>query len=85
MKREYTTREARNNMAEIINSAGFGKERIILTRRGKGLVAVVPIDDLEYLERLEDLADFQSAEVALTDPANEKRVPWEEVKKALKL
>jgi prevent-host-death family protein len=85
MKREYTTREARNNMAEIINSAGFGKERIILTRRGKGLVAVVPIDDLEYLERQEDLADLQSAEVALTDPANEKRVPWEEVKKALKL
>jgi prevent-host-death family protein len=85
MKREYTTREARNNMAEIINSAGFGKERIILTRRGKGLVAVVPIDDLEYLERQEDLTDLQSAEVALTDPANEKRVPWEEVKKALKL
>jgi prevent-host-death family protein len=85
MKREYTTREARNNMAEIINSAGFGKERIILTRRGKGLVAVVPIDDLEYLERLEDLADLQAAEVALADQTNEKRVPWEEVKKALKL
>jgi prevent-host-death family protein len=85
MKREYTTREARNNMAEIINSAGFGKERIILTRRGKGLVAVVPIDDLARLERLEDLEDLQAAEAALVEPGNERRVPWDEVKKALKL
>jgi len=85
MKREYTTREARNNMAEIINSAGFGKERIILTRRGKSLVAVVPIDDLERLEWLEDQEDLRAAEAALADPENEKRVPWEEVKKALKL
>jgi prevent-host-death family protein len=85
MKREYTTREARNNMAEIINSASFGKERIILTRRGKGLVAVVPIDDLERLEWLEDQEDLQTAEAALADPKNEKRVPWAEVKKALNL
>jgi prevent-host-death family protein len=85
MKKEFTTREARNNMAEIINSAAFGHERIVLTRRGKGLVAVVPIEDLEVLERIEDMEDLRAVEAALADPENRKRIPWEEVKKALNL
>jgi prevent-host-death family protein len=83
--KQYTTREARNNLAEIVNSAAFGHERIVLTRRGKGLVAVVPIEDLEVLERIEEMEDLRSAEAALADPENQKRVPWEEIKKALKL
>ncbi len=83
--KEYSTQDARNSLAEIVNSVAFGKERIVLTRRGKGLVAVVPIEDLETLERLEDLEDLRAAEAALADPANEKRVPWDEVKRALKL
>jgi hypothetical protein len=37
------------------------------------------------LERIEDLEDLRAAEAALADPENQKRVPWEEVKKALKL
>ena len=83
--KEYTTREARNALAEIINSAAYGHERIILARRGKKLAAVVSMEDLELLERLEDQQDLQAAEEALSDPANQKRVPWAEVKKALNL
>lgn len=42
-----STVEARNQFADLINRVAYGKERVILTRRGKALVAVVPIEDLE--------------------------------------
>lgn len=83
--KEYTTREARNALADIINSAAYGQERIILARRGKKLAAVVSMEDLALLERMEDQQDLEAAEKALNDPANQKRVPWSEVKKALNL
>jgi prevent-host-death family protein len=41
-----STVEARSQFAELINRVAYGKERVILTRRGKALVAVVPLEDL---------------------------------------
>ena len=35
-----------------MNRAAYGKERTIVSRRGKDLAAVIPIDDLHLLERL---------------------------------
>ena len=45
-----STAEARNDFADVINRASFGKERFVLTRRGKKLVAIVPVEDLDLLE-----------------------------------
>ncbi len=44
-----TTVEARENFSELINKAAYGNERILLTRRGKALVAVVSLNDLDKL------------------------------------
>jgi len=46
---KISTVEARENFAELINRAAYGKNRIVLTRRGKPLAAVVPISDFEQL------------------------------------
>ena len=46
-----TTVEARENFSELINQAAYGNERIILTRRGKALVAVVSLEDLQRLNQ----------------------------------
>ncbi len=40
-----STKEARNQFSTVINQAAFGKERIVLTRRGKAIAAIVPIED----------------------------------------
>lgn len=50
---KVSTVEARENFSEIINKAAYGKERIILTRRGKELVAVVPLNDLQTVLQAE--------------------------------
>jgi prevent-host-death family protein len=64
---EMSTAEARENFAEIMNNAIYKHERTILTRRGKGVVAVVPLQDLKILEALEDKADIVAAEAAMRE------------------
>jgi prevent-host-death family protein len=46
---EHTTTEAREMFSELVNRVAYGKERVVLTRRGKRLVAIVPAEDLETL------------------------------------
>ncbi|MBI4471304.1 MAG: type II toxin-antitoxin system Phd/YefM family antitoxin [Acidobacteria bacterium] len=36
--------DARKDLADILNRAAYGKERVVLTRRGKDVAAIVPID-----------------------------------------
>ena len=77
-----STAEARDRFSDLINRAAYGKERVVLTRRGKEIVAVVPLEDLRFLEDLEDVVDLEDAREALREPGS---VSWEEVKKALDL
>ncbi|MCA9858082.1 MAG: type II toxin-antitoxin system Phd/YefM family antitoxin [Thermomicrobiales bacterium] len=39
--------EVRENFVEVINRVAYGDERVVRTRHGKALVALVPIDDLD--------------------------------------
>jgi prevent-host-death family protein len=77
--------EAREQFATIINQVAFGGERVRLTRHGKAVAAVVPIEDVEFLEDLEDEIDIHLARAALADPENQTWIPWEEVKRDLGL
>ena len=56
--------EVRENLAEIINRVAYGGERAVLKRRGKGVAAVVSIEDLALLEALENDADVKAARKA---------------------
>lgn len=47
---KMTTVEARENFSDLINKAAYGNERVILTRRGKALAAIIPLDDLDLLK-----------------------------------
>ena len=77
--------EAREQFAAIINQVAFGGERVRLTRHGKAVAAVVPIEDAEFLDDLEDELDLQLVREAMADPENRIRIPWEDVKRDLGL
>lgn len=47
---EIPVTEARAQFSELVNRVGFGKERVILTRHGKPVVALVPAEALAALE-----------------------------------
>lgn len=85
MEKQVSTVDARNNFGDLMNRAAYGKERLILTRRGKKLAALVPVEDLEVLEAIEDRVDLEEARKALAEAGAEGTVPWEDVKKELGL
>ena len=78
---EHRISEAREELATIVNKVAFGVERVRLTRHGKAVAAVVPIEDVELIEDLEDAIDVELALEALAEMATEPPVPWEEVKR----
>jgi prevent-host-death family protein len=80
---QVNTVNARAQFSEIINRAAFGKERVTLTRRGKEIVAVVPIEDVKLLEALEDKIDLDEARAALAEAKKKGTVSWNKVKKEL--
>ncbi len=80
-----STVQARNRFSELVNRAAFAKERVILTRRGKKLVALVPIEDANLLEALEDRMDLEEARAALAEAKKKGTVPWQKIKKDLGL
>ena len=81
--RNISTAEARSDFAEIVNRASFGKERFVLTRRGKKLAAIIPVEDLELLEELEDQMDVQAAKEALAE--SDERVSYQDLRSKLGL
>lgn len=81
----FSTSEARFAFSDVINRAAYGKERVVLTRRGKQIVAVIPVEDLKLIEELEDRLDVEAAKRAWATQGEEPPVPWAEVKKRLGL
>ena len=80
---QVNTVNARAQFSEIINRAAFGKERVTLTRRGKEIVAVVPIENVKLLEALEDKIDLDEARAALAETKKKGSVSWDKIKKDL--
>jgi len=70
--------DIRNNLADAINRVVYAGERIPLERRGKTVAALVSVEDLELLQRLEDEADIKAARKALKEKG---RISLEDFKK----
>ncbi len=84
-----STVTARNEFSTLVNRVAFGKERVVLTRRGKELMAMVPLEDLKLLERLlerlEDQADVEDAREALAEAEREGTISLAQIRDELGL
>jgi prevent-host-death family protein len=80
-----TTAEARKHLADLLNRAAYGKERFVVTRHGKELVAIVPVEDLDLLRRLRQFVSRKEVEEALQDLETGETVSWEAIKSDLGL
>lgn len=83
--KHVTTAEARKNMAELLNRAAYGGERFVVTRHGKELVAIVPLEDATLLDRLRGFLEKRDFEAALREVAEAGTVSWDEVRRDLDL
>lgn len=80
-----STKEAREQLSTVISRAAFTKERVILTRHGKAVAAIVPIEDVQLLEHLENRIDLEDARAALAEVKKKGTVSWEAIKAELHL
>ena len=84
-----TVSKAREEFPEVVNRAAHGKERTIVSSRGKDLAAVIPIEDLRLLERLAqeemDRIDIEDARAALKEADEKGTIPLREARKRLGL
>jgi prevent-host-death family protein len=68
---------ARKAFSETINRVAFGKERIVLERRGKDVAALVSVEDLKLFEKLldelEDRLDVEEIRRREADESDEVR------------
>jgi prevent-host-death family protein len=59
MAYEIPVTQARADFADLVNRVVYGAERVVLTRHGKSIVALVSAADLERLEALDALEAYE--------------------------
>ena len=79
--------KARDEFPDVLNRAAYGKERTIVSRRGKDLAAVIPIEDLLLLDRLAreetERLDVVDARAALQEAIEKGSIPLRELMREL--
>lgn len=66
-----SSEELRLGVGEMINRVKYRNERITVTRRGKAVMALVPMEDLELLERAKTAESSGKQE---SDPTPPRRI-----------
>lgn len=77
----------RSKLADTVNRVAYQGERVVLERRGTGVAAIVSMEDLALIEKLEDAADAKAARKALAEMKRKqlKPIPWTKARKRLGL
>lgn len=60
--------EGRKKLADIVNKVAYGNEFVILTRRGEEIAALISMEELQLLKKIEDFIDIEDAQKALDEP-----------------
>ena len=78
--------DLRARLGDLVSRVSYKHDRVVITKHGKPVAALISASDMEKFEELEDWNDIQSAKAS--DRENEKAggpIPWSVVKRELKL
>jgi prevent-host-death family protein len=80
-----TSEEARLGLGDLINRVLYRNERLRVTRRGKPVMALVPIEDLEFMEKMLDAIEDELDLPLIKERLREfeetgEGIPWEQIK-----
>lgn len=73
MQKSLPIAKARGMLGQIVNRAAFGGERIRISKNGKDIAAVIAMNDLATLQKLEDQLDLREAEKRLANKRDRVR------------
>lgn len=77
--------DARSDLAELLNRVAYGKERLVITRHGRELAAIVPMEDLHLANRLRRFVARKDVARALAELDAGKAASWDELRQELGL
>jgi len=77
---DVTTAEARKNLADLLNRVAYTKERVVVTRRGREIAAIVSMDELNLLDSLRTLLRDREVQQALEELDSGASVAWSDLK-----
>ena len=77
--------DARSDLADLLNRVAYGKERLVITRHGRELAALVPIEDLQLVNRLRRFVARKDVARALAELDAGKAPSWERLREELGL
>ena len=82
-----TVSQTRQELPGTLNRAAYSGKRIMVSRRGKDIAAIVPLEDLRLLEELTEAAtDNQDVRAAKAAPAESgPNLSWDAIKAKLGL
>ena len=78
---------ARRTLSDVLSHVAFGGDRVVLSRNGRDLAAIVPMDVYRRIEAEEDRRDLADMDRALREAGarGERPIPYGEVRKKLAL
>jgi prevent-host-death family protein len=80
-----TVADARSGLAELLNRVAYGKERLVITRHGREIAALVPVEDLQLANRLRRFVARKDVARALEEVDAGKSASWEKLRAELGL
>ncbi len=75
--------EARGDLAQLVERVNHRLERFAITKYGRRVAALVSVEDLELLERLEDHLDLDAVREAKAEGG--RRIDYAKLRKELGL
>jgi prevent-host-death family protein len=77
--------DARSDLADLLNRVAYGKERLVITRHGRELAALVPIEDLQLVDRLRRFVARKDVSRALAELDAGRAPSWQQLREELGL
>ncbi len=74
--------DARSCLTDVVNEVAYAGKRVILTRKGKMLAAIVSLEDLEFLEAMKNRKEPQGGLKKIPTRRKRKAKTKEETGKA---
>ena len=83
MTTTMTTVDAKEKFTELLNHVALQKQRVVLTRRGKEIAALVPIEDFQFLTNSQDKHDVREAMDSLKEVKSAGAITLEALKEEI--
>ena len=75
--------EAKEDFSELVNRVAHNRDRVIITRRGKEIAVLIPIEDLQLLQTQQDKRDLAEAVEALKETREHGTITLSELKEEI--